>query len=345
MTPRRWLRSMALATAITSVGLADEVVLVPNATMKVPGGRVRGQITAETPAAVTVTPGSGNAQTIPIDQIDSITYDGQPPTMLLAQTSENAGNYPEAVDRYKKAATDAAGKAPIVRAAQFGAVRSQAQLALAAPTKAADAIAALEAFTKANPKSRFQGEALELLVKLNLSKGDADRAGQAADELAAIPWAADQATILKTRVMAKKGQHDQAIAALDKIIGEAPKGSPRLIAARLAQAESLSAAGKAKEAEATVKAVIKELPPENAELQAVANNTLGDCARAGNRPREALLAYLRTDILYDKNKEQHAKSLYEASRLWRELKRDDRADETLERLRRLYPQSPYAARR
>ena len=73
----------------------------------------------------------------------------------------------------------------------------------------------------------------------------------------------------------------------------------------LAKAESLAGTKKYKEAETLVRQVIQANPAEDAAAQAPAYNTLGDCLRAANRPKEALIAYLHTDLLYSKDKEEH----------------------------------------
>jgi len=344
MNTRRLLSIGSLILALAGSAVADEVILVPNATFKVPGNRVRGNIEAETPNVVKIQPTAGAAQEVPVDQIASVSYNGQPPMMQLAETSESQGNLTEAIDRYKRVAAEASSVPLAAQAAQFGAARSLATLASASPNKTDDALKALEAFIKAHPKTRHQGPALELIARLSLSKGDTARADSALNELASIPWAADRAAVLKTRVLAKKGQNEQAVKQLDAIIASAPKGSRKAVEAQLTRAECLVALKKFPDAESSVKGVIKEIPIEAADLQAQANNTLGDCLRAAGQPKNALKAYLRTDILFDKDKEEHARALSQIAQLWRELKRDDRADEVVERLKQQYPQSPWLVR-
>ena len=112
-----------------------------------------------------------------------------------------------------------------------------------------------------------------------------------------------------------KGSTTQAIAELDRLIASSPKGSERQRAAMLAKAESLAGMKKFKEAETLVRQVIQASPPEDAAAQAPAYNTLGDCLRAANRPKEALIAYLHTDLLYSKDKEEHPRALHAISRL------------------------------
>jgi hypothetical protein len=54
------------------------------------------------------------------------------------------------------------------------------------------------------------------------------------------------------------------------------------------------------------------------------------------------LGYLKTEILKDRVRDQHARALAQIVDLWRTLKQHGRANEVQERLRQQYPQSAYA---
>jgi tetratricopeptide (TPR) repeat protein len=330
--------SLLVVLGVAVVAGADDVTLISGATFKAPGNRVRGTIQAETPTEVKV---EGQATAIPVDQIASISYTGQPPNLTLAESRETGGALSEAADLYQKAAADAAGKDFIVRAAQFGRARALADLAESDLSKAGPAIDALEGFIKANPSSRQLGPALEILARLAMQKEDFDRASKALTDLAKIPWAAERSAVLQARLLSRRGQFDKAIAALDKMMAGVPKDSAKYREAQLAKAESLAGLKRFEEAEATVLAVIKAAPAEDAEAQALAYNTLGDCLRAADKPKDALMAYLHTDVLFSKDKEQHARALSQIAQLWRALRRDDRAEEAVERLKQDYPNSPW----
>ena len=124
-------------------------------------------------------------------------------------------------------------------------------------------------------------------------------------ELAKLPKAGERAAVLKTKILARQGKHAEAIAELDRLIASYPKGSERQRDAMLAKAESLAGAKQFKEAETLVRQVIQGNPAEDSTAQAPAYNTLGDCLRAANRPKDALIAYLHTDLLYSKSKEEN----------------------------------------
>lgn len=334
---------MLALMAAPGAGWADSITLLPNNTLKVPGGKLSGQITAESPTTVTIQPSSGAVQNVPVEQIASVSYTGQPPTLILAESRAAAGNLDESLELFEKAATEAGSRSLIAQAAQFGRARALAELAKADPKRAAEALAALDAFVKANPRSRHLGPALESIVRLSLAGKDATRAAVAVSQLAEIPWATQNASVLQARVQSLQGQSDAAQKTLDDLITKLPAGSDARAEARIIRAEVLAAGGKAAEAETAVREVISETNPEQSAIQSLAHNVLGDCLRASGKSKEALFAYLHTDILFDVDKEQHARALAAIAGLWRTLKQPERADEVTARLKQLYPNSPYTA--
>ena len=319
MPSRRFRLALALAAALVlgagQAVWADTVKLLPDAQIKATGGQFSGQITAETPTDVKIKTALGE-QTVPLNQIDLIEYDAATPSFTLAESRMNVGAIGEAIDLYTKAIDEAKGKTFVERAAQYGKASALADMALADPAKLDEAIASLGAFIQANGSSRQLGPALESMIQLNLMKGDIARAENALQDLAAkVPTASARASVLKARILGKKGQHDQAIQALDQLIAQAPKGSSQSREAMLAKSENLVALKKFKEAEEVVRQVIQEAPPEADDIQAEAHNTLGDCLRTSGDKKGALLAYLRTDILFDSDKEQHPRALSEIASL------------------------------
>jgi tetratricopeptide (TPR) repeat protein len=336
--------SLVLGLLLAAPALADEVVLVPNSTVKgAIGGRVRGTIQSESPSEVVVKLGN-NTINVPVGEIVSVHYDGQPPSMALAESREAANQLAEAADLYKKAAADAAGKPFVEQAARFRAAQLLAEVALGDPSRATEAVTLLDAAVKASPASRHVVAALDSLARLQIQQGNFAAVEKTIADMARLPQSADRAAVLRARLFDQKGEHDKAIAEYDRLIAGAPEGSVRQREARLAKAESLVGMTKFSEAEADLRAVIKATAPEDAATQSAAYNALGDCLRAAGKPKDALTAYLYTDLLYSRDKEQHPRALANLSKLWRELKRDDRADEAWNRLKQDYPQSPWLAK-
>src|ERR1700733_11260968 len=122
--------SLILPLAAISASLADVITLTADATTKGDSaGKVRGTIVAETPTKVEIKLGN-SVTAIPTNEVASIDYDNNPPSLESAKTKESANALVEAADLYKKAATEAATRPFIAEEAAFGQVRVIAELAL-----------------------------------------------------------------------------------------------------------------------------------------------------------------------------------------------------------------------
>jgi tetratricopeptide (TPR) repeat protein len=319
----------------------DEVSLIRGTTVKQAiGGRVLGQVQSESPTEVVVQLGASNIS-VPTDQIVSIRYDGQTATFQLAESRETAGQLAEAADLFKKAAAETASRPYPHQAALFREARALTDLALVEPERTKEARDKLSQFLRSYPGSRHLMGVRESLARLQINSRDFAGAEATIAEMAKFPRAADRAAVLRTKVLAREGKHGEAIAELDRLIASSPKGSERQRSAMLAKAESLAGMKKFQEAETLLREVIQANPPEDAQAQAPAYNTLGDCFRAANRHKDALLAYLHTDVLYSKDKEEHPRALFYISAMFRALKQDARADEFAQRLKLEYPRSAW----
>jgi hypothetical protein len=349
MTRRLTQALPALASALLlpllaiTASLADVVTLTPDATTKGDSaGKVRGTVVAESPTKVDVKLGA-NVTSIPTNEVASIEYDNDPPSLGAAQSKEAANALAEAADLYKKAAAEASTKPFIAEDAAFGQVRVVAEMALSDPARIGEATGLLETFSRTYKSGRHIGPALESLAKLQLAKENYTGVEQTLGQLAKLPGGEDRASLYRIKILTRKGSLDQAITELDKVIAASPEGSARRRDAQIAKAESLVSQKKYSDAEALIKGVIKAAPAEDAATQSAAHNTLGACLRSAGRPKEALYAYLHTDMLFSKDKDEHAKALAQIAQLWRDpqLNRPDRAEEVLERLKQEYPRSPY----
>lgn len=332
---------LTAALLFPALSLADEVSLIPGATIKQAiGGKVRGQVITESTSEVVVQLGGATIR-VPVEQITSVKYDGQPASINLGEIREAAGQLSEAAEFYRKAAADAANKPLIVEMVQFREAEVTADLAILDPKYLDDAVAKLQKFLQAHPTGRHVGAARAVLAQLYVHKKDFTSAEREIVALGKLPGAADRAAVLKTSLLNKQGKYDEAVAELDRLIAKFPKNSIDQRSAQLAKAQSLAGLKKFDQAETLVKELILANPPDNAMVQAPAYNTLGDCLREANRPKDALIAYLHTDLLYAKNKEEHPRALYQISQLFRRLKQDGRADEIVQRLKHDYPRSPW----
>ncbi len=335
--------SLILPLAALSASLGDVVTLTPDATTKGDSaGKIRGTVVLESPTKVDVKLGA-SVTTIPTNEVASIDYDNDPPSLESARAKEASNALVEAADLYKKAATEASTRPFIAEDAAFGQVRVIGELALIEPARTNEAIGLLETFSRTYKNGRHIGPALESLAKLQLAKENFTGLDQTLAQLAKLPGGEDRASLYRIKILTRKGSLDQAIAELDKVIAASPDGSTKKRDAQIAKAETLVGQKKFSDAETLIRGVIKAAPAEDAATQAAAHNTLGVCLRAAGRPKEALWAYLQTELLFSKEKDEHAKALAQLVELWRDpqLNRPDRAEETIERLKQEYPRSPY----
>lgn len=339
-----WRSGLAAAVLVALShfpAVADDLVLIPGSTFKQAiGGRVRGQVESESPSEVVVRLGTSTTS-VPIDQIASIHYDGQTATIQLAETRETAGQLAEAAELYKKAAGESAAKPFVQQMALAREAVALAELAKSEPARLADAKDHLTRFVQTHPNSRHSARVREALARLQLASGDFKGAESTIAELGKLPSAKDRAAMLHARALAKQEHHAEAVSELDRLLATLPDRSAAKREALLAKAESLAGQKKYKESEGLIQEVIRAAPPEDVATQSAAYNTLGDCLRAANRPKDALLAYLHTDLLYGKDRQEHPRALAQIAKLFRLLKQDARADEYAQRLRQEYPHSQW----
>lgn len=335
MKTLRFFPAALAALAMAGPVLGDEVVLVPGSSETASGGRIRGKIDRETPEVVRI-----DGRDIALDQVAEVSYDNTGVSYSQARLQENNGDLPRAAELYQKAAGEASNPL-VVQDARFRHAAVLSRIAQGDPSRRDQAIEALRSITTELSNSRHIGPALELLARLQLQAEEFDAADATLGNLGKLGWAADRAAVLRARVMVERGQSEQALRDLDALIGRLPEASEARRLASLARAESLAELKRYDEATQAVQAIIEAADPEDAETLAPAYNTLGDCLRAAGKPRDALFAYLNTDILYPGPADDHARALASIAQLWRMLNQNERANRVVERLQEEYPGSPY----
>ena len=132
----------------------------------------------------------------------------------------------------------------------------------------------------------------------------------------------------------------QAIAAVDAVDDNSTEYK-LLAECLMARAEALSGnvdAGKKK-----LEAVIKREDPMTAQRAfAYAYNGLGACHEKNGDWKEAAMAYLHTELLFQNDQEAHAEALYRLSKIWAKLEATDRANKARTTLKSRYKNSYWA---
>jgi tetratricopeptide (TPR) repeat protein len=117
--------------------------------------------------------------------------------------------------------------------------------------------------------------------------------------------------------------------------------SQRVIA-KLGKARCLAALKRGDEAVRLAQDIVAKADAKDEALMAEAYVTLGIAFQQANRPKDALLAFLHVDVLYDSVPDLHAEALANLIEVFLELHKPDHAGACRQRLRKEYPNSPWA---
>lgn len=305
-----------------------------------------GQITAVTPLGVTISK-SGVESTVPAEEIEAITFAGEPGELNSARNALQAGRAQDAVESLAKITVADISREEIIADVDFYTALAKAQLALAGNGDLATAATDVRNFMAKHGKNFHVPQAIETLGDLLAAdkQSAAARSEYAKLAKAKSPYFESKSALLVGRTFQAEGDHAKAQAEFDKVLAstdDSDQLAPLKLAATLERAVSQAAQGQAKEATAAIGDIIAQAKPEDAELLARAYNALGDSYLQAKDPRGALFAFLHVDLLYSQNAEAHAKALHELVPLWKSAGRDSRSQEAAQKLAQKYPDSRWA---
>jgi len=285
---------------------------------------------------------------VPANEIERVRWQGENPQLTQVRIEERNGQFDKAIAAYEAAMKDSPSD-NLTTDLQFLIARATASKALANEENYDDAIKHLEKFRTAHSRSFHYFESLKLLARLYMAKRDVEQANATMKLLSEAPWNDFKmdADNLQARVALANGRVDAALAALDKVISVKP-ASPaewsRRYEALLTKAACLQKQGKFQEAIDVLTNILDEAADDDTKTLAETCVRLGDCYQAAGRTKEAILAYLRVDILFPKEKTHHAESLYYLSRLFAQDGKFDKAADAQARLQQSYPRSSWTAK-
>jgi tetratricopeptide (TPR) repeat protein len=313
-------------------------------------GSTTGTIESISAREVVVKETSGQSETIPVNEIRGISFDGEPPKLQSARAAVGSGRFDDAL-----AALEAIDPAAIERPAiaddvSLLRIACVGRRALAGGGNPRDAGKQVREYVKNHPDSFHYYEATELLGDLLAAVGAHKNALEEYAKLEASGWPDYRlrAGVARGRALRAQGQSAEALAAYEAVLQEIGQSTDEALvaqrlAAQLGQAECLADSGKDDQAVEQVQKLIAETPPEDVEVRARAYNTLGQCLKKADRPKEALLAYLHVDVLYFSEPKAHAEALKNLAELWNVVGQPERAAQALEVWRERYGAAPPAA--
>ena len=340
MKMRSVILALAMSFAVGGVSQALDSVKTAKSTLL-------GRVVGTSPMKVDLEQGaSGKTRVIPVNQIQTVFYEGEPVELKTAKIHVFGGHYAEALAALERIQENV--DEPTIRQdIEFYRALCAAKMALAGSGKITDAGRMMKAFADANTESHHYFEASEIVGDLLVAIGQYALAAEYYGRLDKAPWPdyKMRAGVAAGRALLAQGKIDEAQKAFDKVIAiqaEDSLAQEQQTLARLGKAGALVDTRQPDEAVKMVEEILKTADPENAPVLPRAYNVLGTAHRQAGRTKEALLAFLHVDLLYPSAPDAHAEALANLADLWEQLQKPERARRARETLDEQYPDSPWA---
>jgi len=308
-----------------------------------------GKISKMTALSVTITRGGVDSK-IPVEEIVSITFAGEPEDLTPARNAANADRFEHALKKLRAIDRDEIERPEIEQEIEFFTLLCQARLALSGQGSLDQSRKKATKFLSKNKKSYHVPTVIELLGDVLMASENYEGARQQYAKLgkAPAPFFKARSAFLTGRSLQAEGKHQEAVADFDKALQAAGSGGAlaksQQIEATLRRAVSQAALGDVAQSTDAVKQIISQADVKNTQLLAAAYNALGECYLQAEDKKAARHAFLHVDLLFSSVANEHAKALYELSRLWEEQGQPTRAQNAQERLQEKYPSSQWAKR-
>lgn len=347
------LYSLAFASLLVGEASAiDAVKKIGNAP------RLAGKLNAVTATEVKIEV-SGQTQTVPVTEVEAIEFDGEPSELKLVRSSMKTGGDQNALRFLEGIKAETITNKGIKQDLAFYKAYAKARMALRGQGDINAAGLDLYNFVTANPDSYHFYPAQEMM-------GDLLVAGNKVDQAIAVYAVLDKspfdeykmrAGVARGRAMMSKSSYPEALAEFEKVLTipynpmtqKGTSAESQRFAAILGKAQCQANTGGYEDAIKELENnIIPNLNPEESRLQAAAYNTLGNCYNQkpnGEGKKPALLAFLHVDVLYNIVPAEHAEALWNLSNLWNDIGKNERGQECLNRLNRMYPGSPWITKR
>jgi len=320
-------------------GIADRVRLVR--------GNEIGEIAEMTPFHVKLKKGATGDRDIAVNEIKTVQFSSEPSELSQARLNAANGAYDNALGLLAKINIDKVDRDFIKQDIEFYKSWCAAKLALAGKGEIGNAGRQLNAFVRTYPTNFHYLAARETMGDLLMAGGGYSKAEAQYAELAAAPWAdyKMRAAVAVGRSLQAQKKHTEAIQQFDAALattGDVAEAQNERLAATLGKAVSLAETGGAEQAVGMIEKVIHDADPQQKELHARAYNALGTCYEKAGKSKEALLAFLHVDVLYNTVPEAHAEALSHLTSLWKAIGQDERARESRQTLTDRYGGSRWA---
>ena len=330
----RFGAALLAAVCVSDAARADAVrVLAPNADGTPEETTLEGKI-ASTSADEIVLDVDGQKKTLSTASVLGTQYDDEPVALAAVRADLELGQYEDALA--KLGSLDAADvrSARAEVGAEIESLRALAtgRLALAGSEKLATGGRAVLAFVQKSPTHWRYYEAVELLGEIFAKTGkpaDADKQFAALDK-AASPTVRARGKIARGTLAladaARLADAEKLFAdALAELDGAGADATAVRTLAQIGAARVRAGQKRFDDAEKTLDAAIAATPRDAFATQAAIYVAQGEIRVAAGRPRDAIVSYLRVELLYPSVRERRVEALKALVPLWTQTGRPDRA--------------------
>jgi tetratricopeptide (TPR) repeat protein len=348
---KRWRQSLILASAAgiaswLAFGNAAPALAQLDKVFGPKGVPVSGTVTEVAPDKVVMDVGGSNRE-FPVNEIVRVVFGDEPSELGRARDNVIAGQNEDAIEALKAIAMDSVTRDLVKAEIEFYRAYAGAKIAMAGGGNPQAADDALFAFVRTNRNSFHVYDATELLGNLALSQGKFDDAAKRFGFLGKAPWAdyRMRANVSEARALTLQKKFPEALVKYEAIIamGEnTPEANRQKQFAQVGKAFCQGETGQAEEAIKSLEELIKNNDPKDTALFARVYTALGNCHLKANRTKEALMAFLHVDLLFNADGESHAEALFHLSKLWAAVNKSDRAVSARNLLKERYSGSAWA---
>jgi tetratricopeptide (TPR) repeat protein len=340
--------SLSSVLALSLVFLTSSVLRAQTLDLVVPvaGPQLSGTVVAATPTQITVEV-RGQQRMVAVNEIRRVTFGDDPQELKRARDNAYSGNFEGALNELKTLNPASITRDFVKQDFAFYLAYSKGKVALAGGGDKAAAANELLAFVTANKQTYHLYAAAELLGDLAVAQENYAQAVRYYGSLAKSPFPEYQLKggVLEGRALVAEGKFAEAIAKFDAVVAgsiDTPAATQQKRLAEVGKALCLAETGQVPTAIQMLQKIIQENDAADGELFGRAYNALGRCYLKTDKKKDALLAYLHTDILFYANPDAHAEALYYLSSLWNEANKADRAIASRNLLTQRYAGSSWA---
>ncbi len=334
-------------TALALACLLCNAVVAQDKVYPLQGGVASGKILQITPSEVTIEV-RGAKQTVPVAEVRKIVFDDEPGGLDRAREMFAQEQYTQVLDELKKIDPSSLKNPLVAQDYEFYKFSSEGKLGLAGTGGSKESAAAgLVGLATKNRNTHHMFELSALLGDLAVALGKPDGAVRYYGVLLSAPDAETKANGVYRLAQLELGQgkYNEARTRFQQLAGLSSTSAKMTRLKSLAEvglAVCDARDGKPQQALDQLKQMVSKYDSTDQELFARIYNAQGDCYLLLKNTNLAVLAFLRTDLLFFTDADAHAEALYNLTQLWPKAGEPTRATETRNRLVSQYAGSTWA---